>query len=289
MPFTPRTWADLAAGGTAIDAANLNRMEAGIDLAVQMGEDAAADFATDVRAEVEAELAAGSNITITPSGSGASRVLTIASTGGGGGGGTAPTLRGSSVTSSGSASFTIALPGGTAAGDTAYAFVGSGNNVLVPTGFSQLAAKDALSGWGAGAFMRVLDAGDVSAGTVTINTQGAFSAVAVLVVYQGAQLGPVHLDYQQVATASVARHQNKEHTFPHQLTTADELLIVQSTRANTASTSSIGTLLQNVQNANGAMSVYSYPVPADGVVTGSVNIPAAGFEIHFIRLAVRGT
>lgn len=41
---------------------------------------------SDIRAQVEAELVAGTNVTITPSGSGASRQLTIAATGGGGGG-----------------------------------------------------------------------------------------------------------------------------------------------------------------------------------------------------------
>jgi len=43
------------------------------------------DFDSAARAQVEAELIAGTNITITPSGSGATRQLTIASTGGGGG------------------------------------------------------------------------------------------------------------------------------------------------------------------------------------------------------------
>jgi len=43
------------------------------------------DFDAATRAQTEAELAAGANITITPSGSGATRVLTIASTGGGAG------------------------------------------------------------------------------------------------------------------------------------------------------------------------------------------------------------
>lgn len=45
------------------------------------------DFNSATRAQVEAELIAGSNITITPGGSGATRTLTIASTGGGGSGG----------------------------------------------------------------------------------------------------------------------------------------------------------------------------------------------------------
>ena len=43
------------------------------------------DFNSSSRAQTEAELVAGSNITITPSGTGATRQLTIASTGGGGG------------------------------------------------------------------------------------------------------------------------------------------------------------------------------------------------------------
>lgn len=43
------------------------------------------DFNSASRAQTEAELVAGTNITITPSGSGATRQLTIASTGGGGG------------------------------------------------------------------------------------------------------------------------------------------------------------------------------------------------------------
>jgi hypothetical protein len=46
-----------------------------------------ADFNSATRAQVEAELVAGSNITITPGSSGATRTLTIASTGGGGSGG----------------------------------------------------------------------------------------------------------------------------------------------------------------------------------------------------------
>jgi len=45
------------------------------------------DFNSATRAQVEAELVAGSNITITPGSSGTTRTLTIASTGGGGSGG----------------------------------------------------------------------------------------------------------------------------------------------------------------------------------------------------------
>ncbi len=46
----------------------------------------AGSFASDTRAQIEAALIAGANITITPSGAGATRQFTVASTGGGGGG-----------------------------------------------------------------------------------------------------------------------------------------------------------------------------------------------------------
>lgn len=45
------------------------------------------DFNSATRAQVEAELVAGTNVTITPGSSGATRTLTISATGGGGGGG----------------------------------------------------------------------------------------------------------------------------------------------------------------------------------------------------------
>ena len=45
------------------------------------------DFNSATRAQTEAELVAGTNVTITPSSSGATRILTISATGGGGGSG----------------------------------------------------------------------------------------------------------------------------------------------------------------------------------------------------------
>lgn len=59
------------------------------DRATHTGTQAAStisDFAATVRAQVEAALLAGANITITPAGSGATRTLSLAAPGGGGGG-----------------------------------------------------------------------------------------------------------------------------------------------------------------------------------------------------------
>lgn len=56
-----------------------------VNVAISIASTAISDFASASRAQTEAELVAGTNITITPSGTGATRQLTIASTGGGGG------------------------------------------------------------------------------------------------------------------------------------------------------------------------------------------------------------
>lgn len=84
-----RTLINVADGATA------NSSDATLlDRANHTGTQAAAtisDFNAAARAQTEAELVAGANVTITPSGSGATRQLTIAATGGGGGGGGATT------------------------------------------------------------------------------------------------------------------------------------------------------------------------------------------------------
>jgi hypothetical protein len=66
------------------------------------------DFNTNTRAQVEAELAAGSNLTITPSGTGASRVLTLSASGAGISRSTSNVT--SSITSGATSILTITLP-----------------------------------------------------------------------------------------------------------------------------------------------------------------------------------
>lgn len=77
--------AGIATGATA------NASDAALrDRATHTGTQAAStisDFNATARAQTEAELIAGTNVTITPAGSGATRTLTIAASGGGGGGG----------------------------------------------------------------------------------------------------------------------------------------------------------------------------------------------------------
>ena len=132
----------------------------------------------------------------------------------------------------------------------------------------------------------MLDAGDIAAGTVTINTGAAFYTAVVLVVYVGTVYADfLHLEHHPDAYVSTSMV-NKVWTTPKYLTAGHELPLVQTTRANVAQTSTIGTLIQNTQGTI-SMSAYRYPVPADGSVSGSINMVGAGFEYYFWRLAVR--
>lgn len=207
----------------------------------------------------------------------------------GGGGetlGVAPTYRGSVSGNGGGTSFTLALPVGTLEGDTAFVFASGGNPILHPTpGFSAIRIEHAFAGLAGGVFRKILDAADIAAGLITINTAAGFYTVATLVVYAGEAI-PHYIDTEHHPDTYVGLMQNKNWVMSTDLTTSDEVLIVQTTRANTAMTSTLGTLLQNNQGTC-SMSVYRYPVAADGAVVGSVNMPAAGYEYYFWRLAVR--
>lgn len=284
MPFTPRTWADGAAGGTAIDAANLNRMETGIDLAVQLGEDAAPLASPALTGNPTAPTQAAGNNSTRLATTAFVTAAVAAGGGGGGGGGTLPTYVGSSITANGGTSFTLALPGSAVAGDTAIIFVSGGNVILHPTGAEGIRSEHAYSGLSAGVFRRVLSSGDIAAGSITINTGAAFYTVASLVVYSGAVFVTI-IDTEHHPDTYVTMIQNKAWSSSKKMATTEELLIVQTTRANVASTSSQGTLLQNSQGTC-SMSVYRYPVPAAGNAPVTVNMPGAGFEYYFWRLAV---
>jgi hypothetical protein len=119
--------------------------------AIAIASTAITDFASASRAQTEAELVAGTNITITPSGTGATRQLTIASSGGGGGSlttqdegttlSTAVTtlnFTGAGVTASGAgATTTINIPGGGGGGTAGYQkFTSSGQTVFTLTTFT---------------------------------------------------------------------------------------------------------------------------------------------------------
>jgi len=110
--------------------------------------------------------------------------ITAAANGSGGGGGGTPVVRASKISSSSSASYTITWPTGTLAGDTVLFFGGHGFGINLPAGWVQLSNLTGANFNGA-VFSRVLSSADITTGSVTVTTAGAYNGVVCLVTLIG--------------------------------------------------------------------------------------------------------
>jgi len=110
-------------------------------------------------------------------------VANVAVSGGGGGGGT-PVVRASKISSSSASSYTITWPTGTIAGDTVIFFGGHGYNYNAPAGWSTI-SNLAGSNFNGAIFLKVLSAADITTGSVTVTTGGAYNGVVCLVTLVG--------------------------------------------------------------------------------------------------------
>lgn len=104
-------------------------------------------------------------------------------TGGGGGSGT-PVVRASKISSSSASSYTITWPTGSIAGDTVLFFGGHGFGYNLPAGWIQLSNLTG-SNFNGAVFSRILSATDITTGSVTITTTGAYNGVVCLVTMIG--------------------------------------------------------------------------------------------------------
>jgi hypothetical protein len=161
--------AGIAAGATANspDATLLARANhTGTQLAATIS-----DFTASSRAQVEATLVAGANITLTPSGSGATRTIAIASTAAGGGGGTVTQVDGGAGLT-GSVTTTGALAVGAGTGITVAADSVSVDRTVVDTWYAT-AAQGTLAGT---AVQSVVGTAPITATGTTTRTVGINAA-----------------------------------------------------------------------------------------------------------------
>jgi hypothetical protein len=152
----------------------------GGDLATDRTLNADPEFIYDTVVDI---LQAGSNITLTPNDG--TNEIEIASSGGGGGGGT-PTVRaGNAVSYASASSFNHPFPTGTVEGDVVVICGGSGWGVNTPAGWTTLQSETGANANGA-LFAKVMTAGDIAAGQVTITTVGGFEAWFGAITLDGA-------------------------------------------------------------------------------------------------------
>lgn len=113
---------------------------------------------------------------------------------GGGGGGSTPTIRSvTALQSSSWTTFNVPLPAGTIAGDVVIVFMENGfNSGAIPAGWVQIASMNNgfTNGYTIG---KVVTAGDVAAGTVTVSATGAFNGVTCAVCLTGTTVQSISL------------------------------------------------------------------------------------------------
>jgi hypothetical protein len=97
-----------------------------------------------------------------------------------------PVIRGSSIAALSTATITVDLPAGAAVGDLAVLFVSAGDVVTTPAGWTVEYPSTLVFDWTVLAASKILDSGDISTGSVSINCPaGAYDMAAGLVVFVG--------------------------------------------------------------------------------------------------------
>lgn len=208
---------------------------------------------------------------------------------GGGGGGSTPTVRASNIQSSSNSSYTVTWPTGTIAGDVVFIFGGHG------FGFNNPANWLVLDNQTGGNFngvtlAKVMTAADITAGSVTITTAGAFNGVLAAVTVSGTTMAGLRLPGVFVRSSSgpAAATANPMQNFA--AFTADLVLAFASSRVAGNFTFSAGiTSLQaiNAANASGAVGRFSGTLTALGVnETWQSSVAGSGY--YSAAIALRG-
>lgn len=209
--------------------------------------------------------------------------ITAASNGSGGGGGGTPTVRGSGIQTASGSSYVVNFPTGTLAGDIAFIFGGHGFNYLTPSGWFVVDAQTG-SNWNGNVFAKVLDATDILAGSVTVNTGGAFNGVLAIVTLVGSTVGGLRA---KTSTRNSIGTLSAPIALAGQFS-SDLVLIFGSTRAATGVTFASATSLQaiNATNASGAIGSLLAP-PIFGNVD-TVTFGTAGTGYYTAAVAIAG-
>lgn len=182
-----------------------------------------------------------------------------------------PTIRGSAIGSSSAGSYVISLPAGAIAGDTGVVFVGGGYGVkTAPSGWTVL---DNSKGSNFNGFLatKVLDAADITAGSITIVMDGSYYSVWAIVVFEGlAYVGMPAVARNGSGASSIALSSNND------ISTGDLVLLWGSNRATDNVTIDHGAAIQaiNANTASGAL--YGYTSPDGAVVDATISYSSSG-------------
>lgn len=178
---------------------------------------------------------------------------------------TAITSRGTSSNISATTSVTVTFPAGSASGDLAILFVGSQAGVSVPSGWSQVQSA-APANWAGSTMTKTLTSGDITTGSVTINSSGSGAMVGAMQVFVGgtAQVRENQATGNNAATASVTLSTTSG------VMSSDYGVWFASCRCGTLPTINQGSLAQSQNNtSNGTGVLYDGAINAPGSITAT--------------------
>lgn len=208
-------------------------------------------------------LAPGNSTTVLTSNGAGLKPSWQASSGGGGGGGVPPTIRGSGIQSSNSATFTVTWPAGSVAGDLAVIFAGDGWSFNNPTGWVVLSNLAGANANGA-MWAKVLTSADITAGNVVITPVNTYFGCVAIVTFVGATAAVIGFNGSQNSGAAS----------PISVVANGYLggamgLYWGYTRGTTAGTFAQGTLLQSTTTADGCAVLFTGSPVAPFIFNGT--------------------
>lgn len=204
----------------------------------------------------------------------------------GSGGGAPPSVRGSGIQASSASSYTVTWPTGTVAGDLVIIFAAGGNIPYVPAGWTTIDSQITGANWEAVACMRLLNAADIVAGSVTVTSSGSYDSVLVVVSFVGGTGGVRSFASVKNTSGTSSATVNTDGS---PLTT-DLMVYFGSNRAASTDTCSLGTLLQQVNDgANASGCLYAGSPAAVGGVSPVFSYSSAGSGNYQIAIAVKGS
>lgn len=174
--------------------------------------------------------------------------------------------RGTNSNISATASITVTFPAGSAAGDLAILFVGSQAGITQPSGWTTLQNLFPAN-WSGSTLSKTLSSGDISTGSITINSPGSSAMVAAIQVFVDAtklQVRENQATGNNAATASVPLNTDGN------VMSNDYGVWFASCRCGTLPTINQGSLAQSQNNtSNGTGVLYDGAINAPGQITAT--------------------
>lgn len=202
---------------------------------------------------------------------------------GGGGSGTPPTIRGAVAYRFNAGSYNAVFPAGTVAGDVCVVAANSGWTVGTPAGWTSLSNLPGSNTQGA-TFYKILDAGDIATGYVTVNFSGSYDGAIGMISYDGATVTGVTLINavrNGGSTGSVTLGMGT-------LAATDNVFIYGGARGNGAVGFSTGTIGDSKQGGDSSCAVGDYQPTGPGLVSETVTFAADGGGNYVSLVLVAG-